>query len=45
MKNKVLGLVLGALGIAGGVAVAVTYKKNKAENETEVVENNEEEEK
>lgn len=44
--GKVVGAVLGALGVLGGVAAAVIYKKKKAasnveEVEAEVVENNE----
>lgn len=43
--GKVVGLALGALGVLGGIAAAVIYKKKKANKteevvDVEVVENN-----
>ena len=33
--GKVAGLVLGAIGVLGGIAAAVIYKKKKAQNKVE----------
>lgn len=35
--GKVAGLVIGALGVLGGIAAAVIYKKKKSANSVEVV--------
>lgn len=42
--GKAVGLALGAIGILGGIAAAVIYKKKKDQNKVEEtdVENNEE---
>lgn len=34
--GKVAGIVLGAIGVLGGIAAAVIYKKKKQQNEVEV---------
>ena len=36
--GKVAGLVLGALGVAGGIAATLIYKKKKQNSKTEIVE-------
>ena len=36
--GKVAGLVLGALGVVGGIAAALIYKKKKQNRKTEIVE-------
>ena len=36
--GKVAGLVLGALGVVGGIAAALIYKKKKQNSKTEIVE-------
>lgn len=36
--GKAVGLALGALGVLGGIAAAVIYKKKKNGNEVEYVE-------
>lgn len=38
--GKTVGLVLGALGVLGGIAAAVIYKKKKNSNQNEVVSEN-----